>query len=227
MDKKKAFEITRSLMDQHGLTQWKLEWMHLKTTAGLCYNSKLTWNKKPELSRGRISISSIFIEVFTEAEVRELALHEIAHALVPPGSHHGPEWKHMAKKIGSTGERCMSAEEANKVGSRYEGVCPQDHMYRRHRKTWDMTTHNLICPPCRKKKLVAAIVWTDTHTGVTLNPLIPKKPDRVPGTRILVTTQFEPKKAPLTLPKVVPAPAASNSWKDRFDKGDTSFADVW
>lgn len=230
MELSKAYQLTRSLMDQHGLTQWKLEWMDRKTTAGLCYNSKLTWDKNPARSRGKIAISTHYFKAFDEADVRETALHEIAHALVPPSEHHGPVWQAMAKKIGSTGKRCVSSEEAAKTSSRYRGTCPQGHVFPRHRKMWDMSIYGAhLCPACKKRKLEASISWADSHTGKVLNPNTKlKKPEPIPGTKILVTTAFEPKKTPIKHPRIVPATAAAQtSFKDRYDRGDTSFADVW
>lgn len=225
MEKSKAYKLVRDLMDHHGLTQWKLEWMDHKTTAGFCYNSKATWNKEPKFSWGRIAISTHFAKVFNEEEMRDLALHEIAHALCAPDVHHGPAWKAMAKKIGCNGSRCLTREESVKVKSRYKGLCPQGHEFGRHRKTYGMDGHIHYCPPCYKKKIDAFIIWTDTLTGVTLNPRVTAtKPEPKP---VAVNPFVPPKqKQKLKLPKVVATPAPT-SWKDRYDRGDTSFADVW
>ena len=223
MDLIEVQKLARELMDEQGLTRWSLVMTNSKSFAGRCWNSTFTWNKVPSLSSGKIELSREFMKVFTREEVVETIKHEMAHALVPPTVRsHGPEWKHMARKLGSTGMRCLTAEESAKIQARYSGECPQGHPFKRHKKTSTMEVGGYYCPPCYKKKLEAAIVWKDTSTGKIVNPHSVKK-SVPPPTPVVVkaAARTTPK-----LPKVVKAPAPT-SWKDRYDRGDTSFADIW
>jgi hypothetical protein len=58
--------------------------------------------------------------------VRETILHEIAHALAGPRAGHGPRWRAIAHRIGSTGERCVSAQ-APRVAGPWVGTCASGH----------------------------------------------------------------------------------------------------
>lgn len=53
--------------------------------------------------KGVISLSIPFVLRYSEREVEQLMLHEIAHVLVGPGKDHGKEWKDQAKKLGYEG----------------------------------------------------------------------------------------------------------------------------
>ncbi len=70
-----------------------------------------------------ISISKYYIELNNPSEdkVRDLVLHEIAHALTP-GDHHGKKWKKKCVELGCSTNRC--SDENINVPSKYELVCP-------------------------------------------------------------------------------------------------------
>lgn len=223
IDEAKA--IVRTLMDEHGLSQWKLILIDSKSMAGWCRT--MIWTPKPERSFGTIALSRDFMTVFDHKEVHETGLHEIAHALNDPKNKaHGSEWKVIARRIGSTGERCVAVE-APRPASRYVGTCPQDHKYARHRKSWDMEMQSRYCPKCwnqYKEKNRAYITWFDTHTNRTLNsvtPVMPKTLDTSAPVRIAAQRVSTPVR------RTVPTPAKELSWKEKFDRGMTSFDEEW
>lgn len=219
-----ARKIFREEMTKHGLISWQLEIVNLKRTAGWCRTRR--WSEDPRQSFGTIAMSIPFMEVFGEDEVRETARHEVAHALTNPKyDAHGPEWKRKARSIGSNGERCVSVD-APKVASRYTGTCPQGHQFARHRKTWEMQTTSHYCPPCWKKykdKNRAYLTWFDNHTRRALNSVTPVQP-KVLDTSAPVRIAAQKAPAPV---RRVPAPAKELTWKDKFDRGMTSFGDEW
>lgn len=149
MDIKDVEVLARQLMEEHGLREWKwsLKFIRSHSVAGLCYTH--LWSPKPHLSRGRIELSIDFMEAFDEFHVRDTILHEIAHALTKTeyGVYqsgrrkgqkyrivHGEAWKATAKRIGCTGERCVSLE-APRPKAKYRLVCPNGHELSRNRMT--------------------------------------------------------------------------------------------
>lgn len=89
--------LFEKLKSEHNeLKEWEIKLSDkLKTTAGrCCYTQK------------RIDLSSSCVNVCSEDQYRDILLHEVAHALAGKNTHHGPQWKFMAKKIGCSGERC-------------------------------------------------------------------------------------------------------------------------
>lgn len=71
-----------------------------KTKAGICYDNPL-----------EIQLSNFFLKspVATDEKVRDILLHELAHAIVGVDEQHGPKWKTVARKIGCKAERCAGA----------------------------------------------------------------------------------------------------------------------
>jgi hypothetical protein len=219
-----ARKIFREEMTKHGLISWQLEIVNLKRTAGWCLTRR--WNEDPRQSFGTIAMSVPFMEVFDEKEVRETARHEVAHALTNPQyKAHGPEWKRTARRVGSTGERCVSID-APKVASRYTGTCPQGHQFAVHRRLHDMHLKSRYCPACWKKykdKERCYIEWVDNHTRSTLNSVVPVQKTFDTSAPVRIAAQ----KAPVPVRRTTPAPSKELSWKEKFDRGMTSFGEDW
>lgn len=105
--------LARQLMDQHGLTDWKLVWNRAKRTHGQCNYSTRT-----------ITLSEVMQHVSDEDFV-DTVLHEIAHALVGSGVEaHGYVWRRKAIEIGGTGTQYVSREASQAVPAAWEGHCP-------------------------------------------------------------------------------------------------------
>lgn len=161
MDINEVKKLARTTMDTHGLKQWRLALIRSKSYAGMCKTGR--WDLNPELSWGIIELSIDYMEVFDHEHTLNTILHEIAHALDKPDTktvntawgkreraiHHGETWKAIAKRIGCTGERCVSPD-APKVKSRYVGICSAGHEVARHRLT-HQAKHNSSCPRCSNK----------------------------------------------------------------------------
>lgn len=80
----------------HGLEGWTLGFDHARARCGIT-----------RYSTSRINLSKIFIgsATTTLSRVKNILLHEIAHALTP-GAKHGPVWVQKALSIGCDGKRC-------------------------------------------------------------------------------------------------------------------------
>jgi predicted SprT family Zn-dependent metalloprotease len=71
----------------------------------------------------KITISTMMVKKAKDELIRQTILHEIAHALLPPGVGHGKKWKELATAIGYTGERVSTEnwlpdEEVKKIVAR-------------------------------------------------------------------------------------------------------------
>jgi len=95
LDLNKAAELTRNLMDDHGLIGWAFAFDRAKKRCGQC-----------SFAEKRITMSRYYVKLNDWAEVQNTVLHEIAHALAGPGHGHGPKWRATARSIGASPERC-------------------------------------------------------------------------------------------------------------------------
>ena len=148
-----ARTLAVSLMSEHGLDGWRLQFDRAKRRAGICrYSDRV------------IGLSAPLTALHSEAEVRDTVLHEIAHALAGPGAGHGPRWRATARRLGCSAERCMSADSARVPGS-WVGVCPQGHTADRHRRPERV----LLCRPCgARPTLERVFAWS--HHGRPVPP---------------------------------------------------------
>lgn len=118
MDYNSAVALALKLIDEYNIN-YELEIDNKKSAAGTC-----TWKKKV------IKLSKPFIEAMNEAEVKDVILHEIAHALTPYKGH-SHEWKRKAIEIGCSGKRTCSIG----IKGKYNFKCPNcNKSFSFHRK---------------------------------------------------------------------------------------------
>ncbi|MBB6429616.1 SprT family zinc-dependent metalloprotease [Algisphaera agarilytica] len=156
MDLPSAGQLAQSLMHTHGLVAegWTFRFNQRKRALGLCnYTTK------------RIELSAPFVARNDEHEVRDVILHEIAHALTPPPTPskprakqseapdhhpntytpHGPAWRATCLRIGANPNR-LNATAAAPEG-KYQATCPGcQTTHHRHRKPAKGRTY--ICKAC-------------------------------------------------------------------------------
>jgi SprT protein len=125
MELEQAQNLAEQLMKLHKLrSTWSFAFDRSKVRFGKC-----NYGKK------EISLSRHLVQLNDEQQVRETILHEIAHALAPPGAGHGPAWKSLARSIGCSGERCYS-QEVRRPKPRHKATCPScNRVIYRHRRT--------------------------------------------------------------------------------------------
>ncbi len=148
MNHTQARELATRLMDQHGLTGWRLVFDNARTRAGVCRSD-----------RQEIGLSRYLTDLYSPDQVREAVLHEIAHALVGPGHGHDRKWRTVARRIGCSGQRCMPAD-APRVDGTWVGVCAAGHRTTAHRRPVRVRS----CRGCSATFDPAAIL-TWTHQG--------------------------------------------------------------
>ncbi|WP_159622611.1 SprT-like domain-containing protein [Ruania rhizosphaerae] len=155
MDLNAALTLGRDLLDQHGLTDWRLTLDSARRRAGLCRYDRRT-----------ISLSRHLIPLLEESAVRDTVLHEIAHALAGPRTGHGPRWRAIAVQIGASGERCLPAD-APAPPAPWEGHCRAGHVHRRYRRP----TRPMACATCaRRFSPENLITWRHHGREVDLGP---------------------------------------------------------
>jgi len=107
-----AKRLTESLMKQHGLTAWRFEFDNAFRRFGICRHRSKT-----------IGLSKRLTSLNDEATVKDVILHEIAHALVGAGHGHDWTWKAMCVRIGAKPERCCTLAKENTPTLRYSATC--------------------------------------------------------------------------------------------------------
>jgi predicted SprT family Zn-dependent metalloprotease len=145
----------RSLMNRHGLDDWRLVFDNAVRRAGVC---------RP--GRREIGLSRVLTELHGEGEVHETVLHEIAHALV--GAEHGHDaiWRARAAEIGCSGERCVSAT-APRPDAPWTGTCPAGHEVSRYRQPVRVQA----CGRCSKRFDPSTLIaWKYQGRAVPMHP---------------------------------------------------------
>lgn len=126
-----ANELIRTHLDA---TIWSFEFDRAKMRAGLC-----------DFRTHRISLSRFLAERYSDDEVRQVLLHEIAHALAGPRAGHSSTWKKIARAIGYDGSRTHAGSAAADLAPLI-GLCPAGHEFYRFRRS----SRPLSCGRCAR-----------------------------------------------------------------------------
>ena len=143
-----ASSIAYDLMYQHGLISkgWIFKFDSAKHRFGQCsHHEKI------------ISLSEILVELNEESKVRDVILHEIAHALVDAKHGHDRVWKAKCIEIGADPVRCFNQYDLNVVTPilRYNAVCKCGRKWGRQRKLHENNMYKYSCT-CNEP-----IVWIE------------------------------------------------------------------
>lgn len=140
MQLKEIERLAGSLMEAHiEEPGWKFTWDNAKSRGGATRHS-----------RKQISMSRHLVPLWTDEQVIDTLLHEIAHAMLPPSAGHGPEWRRTARSIGCSAERTHSNETAPAA---WLGSCGcEGRVFERHRLS--ERVRNATCRRCEQ-----ALVW--------------------------------------------------------------------
>ena len=112
MNQYKAKHLARDLMLKHGIAHWDFGFDRSVMRFGICY-----------IKKQRISLSALLVELNEEPEVRDVILHEIAHALAGLNEGHGPKWKQVCRDIGAIPKRCYSRITVTQPKAKLHAVC--------------------------------------------------------------------------------------------------------
>lgn len=155
MDLDDAARLARALMADHGLRGWSLVFDRAKRRAGIC-----------RYDRREIGLSAPLTLLHDETDVRDTVLHEIAHALVGVRHGHDAVWRATARRIGCSGERCVSRDAPELAGA-WVGTCAAGHRVTRHRRP-DRPAACRRCGP--SFSLAHLLTWTLRGETVAMSP---------------------------------------------------------
>lgn len=145
--------LARQLLDRHGLTGWRIEFDHARTRAGKC-----------DHGRRIISLSKVLTALYDSEAVRDVILHEIAHALVGHEHGHDAVWKEQARRIGARPHRLLRPD-LPRPSAPWVGTCPRGHRLSRYRRP----TRVVTCARCsRQFDLTYLFTWE--HHGEAASP---------------------------------------------------------
>lgn len=150
-----AESLAQTLMRRHGVTArgWRFEWSRAKRRLG---EARIRQTRDRKTGRTRtvkaIRLSRYLVEHNGEAAVRDVILHEIAHALAGLEHGHDAVWRAMCEKVGAKPER-LADESIRVVQGEYAVVCTLCHreLARRHRRSNPSKLANAYCRTCGPK----------------------------------------------------------------------------
>ena len=133
MEIDEAIALTRQILAQHGL-DWQVKADHARRRAGACHHAKKT-----------ITLSRVLLPLYPKEAVRNVILHEIAHALAGARAGHGPKWKKIATQLGASPRAKLPASLPT-APAPWIGRCPAGHESPRYRRP----TPVLRCGKCAR-----------------------------------------------------------------------------
>jgi predicted SprT family Zn-dependent metalloprotease len=163
-----ARQLAAGLMARHGLSGWRLVFDNAKTRAGVC-----------RYDRKEIGLSRPLVSLYEPAQVTEIVLHEITHALAGPRHGHDRVWRATAERIGCSGERCVPAD-APGVEGPWVGICPAGHRTTAHRRPVRVKS----CRNCARGFDPGAIyAWSHRDGSAAMDPRYEAELARIRGGR--------------------------------------------
>ena len=146
-----AVRLAEALLVQHRLAgNWTFAFDRAVRRAGSC-----------DHARRRITLSRHLVERADEPEVRQVLLHEVAHALAGHLAAHGPRWRATAARIGYTGSRLHDQPIAEHRAS-WIGTCPAGHEHRRFRRP----KQPVSCGLCSRRFTRASLItWREREAA--------------------------------------------------------------
>lgn len=146
----------RQLMTKHGVGRLGFEWDRATTRIGATHSRKMEFpGGRVETVPVKITLSRKFVERMDMDDVREVILHEIAHALTP-GTGHGNEWKWKCIELGIEPTRCKAT--GITFDKPVKGICPvcSKTISQMHR----LPLKPYVCGECRPiPQLDRVLVW--------------------------------------------------------------------
>lgn len=147
--------LARELLGQHLPDgAWTFGFDRAVRRAGLC-----------DAARKRITVSRHLVARADEEEVRQVLLHEIAHAIAGHRAGHGAVWRAVAGRIGCTGSRLHDRPIAEDRAP-WVGVCPAGHEHTRFRRPGGPTSCGLCSTRFSRSALIAWQRIEHEPTGV-------------------------------------------------------------
>lgn len=132
-----AQQLAKELMQQHNVSHYHFKFDNAVRRFGYCSYTKKT-----------ISLSKKIVILNDEATVRNVILHEIAHAMLGKGYGHSLTWVRTARSIGCDGIRCYSTNKVATPQLKYSVICPTCGVKAKRAKK---PRRDLACSACCNK----------------------------------------------------------------------------
>ncbi|MEY2848821.1 MAG: hypothetical protein RI885_1486 [Actinomycetota bacterium] len=141
-----------ALITLHLDATWSFGFDAAKTRAGLCnYTDR------------RITVSRHLAARYTDDEIHQVLLHEVAHALAGSRAGHGPQWRRIAADLGYEGKRLHDGAIAGDLAP-WVGNCPAGHVHYRYRRP----NRALACGRCSKRFDAANLIsWVERRAAAS------------------------------------------------------------
>ena len=144
MEKREVIELARGLFLKHGLSEWTFEIYKRKRSCGTCFYTKK-----------KIAISKFLIKYATDEQIKQILLHEMAHALCGVDIGHGRVFKYKCREIGCTEETYKISFELNYTEeSVYDIICQNcgvvGEYYRKSKQVESAIKNNTKLFSCNK-----------------------------------------------------------------------------
>lgn len=152
-----AEQLATSLMQRHGVTAdgWRFQWSRGRRRLGearIRHTRDRRTGKTQEVKA--IRLSRHLVAMNPEPVVRDVILHEIAHAIAGLDQGHNAAWKAACKKVGAKPQR-LADESVEVVPGKYAIVCGlcHEHLAQRHRRASPKTLKRSYCKHCGKPSM--------------------------------------------------------------------------
>jgi SprT protein len=138
-----AEQAAQELFIAHGLVRWSFGFDRAVRRAGQCsYRDR------------RITLSRHFVEISTEAQIYQVLLHEVAHAVAGQAAGHSKQWHEIATQLGYRHER-IDGRELAEAKARWVGLCPEGHEHFRQQRATRALSCKLCSPQFDSRHLIS------------------------------------------------------------------------
>ncbi|MDR6939517.1 SprT-like domain-containing protein [Arcanobacterium hippocoleae] len=161
MDLISAAELAWELLAEYQLHDWSFGFDRARRRAGAT-----------NFSKRKITLSRELTTAYSETQVREIILHEIAHALVGAAHGHNQIWRAKCIEIGAKPIAYLREDATNEIHNAarpkplWIGTCPAKHKIDRYRRPRTPQS----CARCSRtfspKHLIS---WRNTRTGEVIS----------------------------------------------------------
>jgi predicted SprT family Zn-dependent metalloprotease len=146
---REAVLVGAKILIEQGLNDWKIKLSNKRTTLADCNRTRKT-----------IRFSKHFVKVASKDEFIGVAYHEVAHALLPTWTHHGPEFVKKCIEISPTPDYATRNHPV--PIQKFNTVCPECGT-----KGGSNRKRNGICRPCSVKGLRIPVKYSLNNLAVT------------------------------------------------------------
>ncbi|XCB29068.1 SprT-like domain-containing protein [Arcanobacterium hippocoleae] len=155
MDLTAAAELAWELLAKHELNDWSFDFDRARRRAGAA-----------NFSKQQITISRELTKFYSADQVRDIILHEIAHALVGANHAHDNVWRAKCLEIGAKPAARLREDPRTAAASRpnplWIGSCPSGHTINRYRRPRTPQS----CGQCARTFSAEYLIsWRNTRTG--------------------------------------------------------------